>query len=75
MVTAPVKAFVPIAFVIAKVANVPFVPSPIVVVPLTVHANPPATLNVAPSLTVRLPVTVLAAPSVHVLVPVPEIIK
>ena len=65
----------PVAFVISKVANVPFVPSPIVVVPLTVHANAPATLNVAPSSTVKLPVTVLAAPSVHVFDPEPEIIK
>ena len=48
IVTAPVNVLVPVALVMDKI---PLAPLPIVDVPVTVHAKPPATDKVVPSLT------------------------
>ena len=76
MLTLPVNVFTPVALVMPKVAKVPFIPSPIVVVPVTVHAKAPAIFKVALLFTIKLPATVFAiVASVHVFTPLPEIPK
>ena len=57
IVTAPVNVFVLVALFIV---NVPLVPFPIVVVPVTVNALPPL-VNEPPSLMIRVPLSVETA--------------